>query len=102
MTHSGETEQVRQCGVRAARQCLARKVDEVDAFLSEWNPLSPWKAVVKPLDSAGSDDVYLVASKEEARKCFQIIDGKVRTGFTFCNCFFFSYRQQLHHNTWLA
>eukprot|EP00903_Cladosiphon_okamuranus_P016162 g14915.t1 len=70
-------EQVRSCGVRAARQSMARSAAEVKAFLDDWNPPSPWKAVVKPLDSAGSDDVFLVDSREEAVRCFEIIDGKV-------------------------
>ncbi|CAN0120218.1 unnamed protein product, partial [Discosporangium mesarthrocarpum] len=35
------------------------------------------KAVVKPLESAGSDDVYLCDSEEEVRKAFAVIDGKV-------------------------
>ncbi len=63
--------------MRAARQALARSVGEVTAFFEDWNPPSPWKAVVKPLDSAGSDDVFLVESREEAVRCFEIIDGKV-------------------------
>lgn len=63
--------------MRAARQSLARTVDEVKEFLDDWNPPSPWKAVVKPLDSAGSDDVFLVQTREEAVRCFEIIDGKV-------------------------
>ncbi|CAM9737898.1 unnamed protein product [Ectocarpus fasciculatus] len=72
-----ERERERAHGVRAARQCLARTVDQVTAFLDDWSPPSPWKAVVKPLDSAGSDDVFLVESREEAVRCFEIIDGKV-------------------------
>eukprot|EP00904_Undaria_pinnatifida_P012537 jgi/Undpi1/8413/HiC_scaffold_25.g10881.m1 len=70
-------EQVRSCGVRAARQSLASTVEEVGAFLDDWNPVSPWKAVVKPLDSAGSDDVFLVESRSEAEERFKFIDGKV-------------------------
>lgn len=71
---------MRSHGVRAARQCLARTVDEVTGFLDDWIPPSPWKAVVKPLDSAGSDDVFLVESREEAVRCFEIIDGKACGG----------------------
>ncbi|CAN0416316.1 unnamed protein product, partial [Discosporangium mesarthrocarpum] len=40
-------------------------------------PTDREKAVVKPLDSAGTDDVFLVTSREEAKECFSIIDGKV-------------------------
>lgn len=56
---------------------MANRLADVDAFLLEWSPALPWKAVVKPLDSAGTDDVYVVESREQARKCFEIIDGKV-------------------------
>lgn len=51
--------------------------------MDDWNPPSPWKAVVKPLDSAGSDDVFLVETREEAVRCFEIIDGKVRVDCPF-------------------
>ena len=81
--------------MRAARQALARSVGEVKAFLDDWNPPSPWKAVVKPLDSAGSDDVFLVESREEAVRSFEIIDGKVRVAgdlsMCVCVCVLFSY-----------
>lgn len=63
--------------MRAARQSFVRSLDEIEAFLDDWNPPSPWKAVVKPLDSAGTDDVFLIDSRKQARECFDIIDGKV-------------------------
>ena len=62
---------------------MASNLDGVGAFLDDWNPPSPWKAIVKPLDSAGSDDVFLVESKKEAEERFKIIDGKVRRMFFF-------------------
>lgn len=69
--------QIRSCGVRAAKQRLATRREDVEAFLDDWDPPSPWKAVVKPVDSAGSDDVFLVRSREQACKCFEVIRGKV-------------------------
>lgn len=59
---------------------MASNVDGVGAFLDDWNPPSPWKAIVKPLDSAGSDNVFLVESRGEAEERFKVIDGKV----SFC------------------
>jgi hypothetical protein len=43
---------VRAAGVRAVRQKFSRQWDEVEVFLSEWNP-SPFKVIVKPMESAG-------------------------------------------------
>jgi len=51
----GET--VRAAGVRAVRQQRATEWATVKAFLDEWQP-SPFLAVVKPIQSAGSDDVF--------------------------------------------
>lgn len=67
---------VRSHGVRAVRQMLARSWEDCEAFLLDWDP-DPFKAVVKPLESAGSDDVYLCNSLEDVKEAFSIIDGKV-------------------------
>ena len=67
---------MRSHGVRAVRQVLAHSWDDCEAFLLDWNP-NPFKAVVKPLESAGSDDVYLCHSVEDVKEAFSIIDGKV-------------------------
>ena len=37
----------------------------------------PFKAVVKPVESAGSDDVFLCKSKADVKKAFERINGKV-------------------------
>lgn len=55
---------------------MAHSWDDCEAFLLDWNP-NPFKAVVKPLESAGSDDVYLCHSVEDVKEAFSIIDGKV-------------------------
>jgi biotin carboxylase len=69
-------EKVRAAGVRAVRQKFSRRWDEVEAFLSEWNP-SPFKVIVKPMESAGSEDVTLCLSMEELHAAYHRILGKV-------------------------
>ena len=70
----GET--VRSAGVRAVRQLKSSVWGEIEAWLSAWNP-SPYKVIVKPLDSAGSDDVTLCLSEDEVKQAFGNIMGKV-------------------------
>lgn len=66
-------EAVRAAGIRAASQLRASTWAEMSALLVAWP--SPFRAVVKPLDSAGSDGISLCASKEEACAAFhRIID----------------------------
>jgi biotin carboxylase len=70
----GET--IRAAGLRAVRQQRATTWQEVEGFLADWTP-NPFKLIVKPLESAGSDDVTLCHSLPEARKAFEHIMGKV-------------------------
>ncbi|CAN0359024.1 unnamed protein product, partial [Ectocarpus fasciculatus] len=51
-------EAVRAAGIRAVKQLYATKWSEIAAFLEEWQP-DPFKVIVKPVDSAGSEDVTL-------------------------------------------
>ena len=69
----GET--VRAAGIRAVKQLRASTWGEIEAFLADWNP-DPFKVIVKPLDSAGSDDVTLCLSKNEVQAAFEHITGK--------------------------
>ena len=69
----GET--IRAAGIRAVKQLRASTWHEIDAFLSEWKP-DPFKAIVKPLDSAGSDDVTLCLSPADVKRAFEHITGK--------------------------
>ena len=69
----GET--VRSAGIRAVKQLKATKWTDIQAYLEEWRP-EPFKVIVKPIDSAGSDGVTLCRSMEEARKAFGDIIGK--------------------------
>jgi len=70
----GET--IRSAGLRAVKQLRATTWVEIESWLSEWNP-DPFKVIVKPMDSAGSDDVTLCQSWEEVRNAFGNIMGKV-------------------------
>mmetsp|Transcript_2629 Transcript_2629/g.2785 ORF Transcript_2629/g.2785 Transcript_2629/m.2785 type:complete len:536 (+) Transcript_2629:26-1633(+) len=70
----GET--VRAAGVRAVKQLRATTWGEIGAFLDEWKP-EPFKVIVKPMDSAGSDDVTLCHNVNEVQEAFGNIMGKV-------------------------
>uniref|UniRef100_A0A7S2SAZ8 ATP-grasp domain-containing protein n=2 Tax=Mucochytrium quahogii TaxID=96639 RepID=A0A7S2SAZ8_9STRA len=67
-------EAVRAAGVRAVEQSFAMCTEDVDNFLARWTP-EPYKIIVKPNESAGSDDVFLCHSDEEVRAAFRKIQG---------------------------
>jgi len=60
-------ETVRAAGVRAAKQILSKEWAEIEAFIVEWNP-SPFKVIVKPNQSAGSDHVFLCSNMAELKE----------------------------------
>ena len=61
---------------RAVMQIKTDKFDEtVEAWLKEWNPV-PFKVIVKPVESAGSDDVKLCLSAEEVKTHVEYILSK--------------------------
>jgi biotin carboxylase len=68
----GET--VRAAGVRAVQQTKAKGWGDVERFLRDWNP-DPFVVVVKPIQSAGSDDVFKCTSLGEVRAAFDKING---------------------------
>lgn len=74
-------EKVRSAGVRAVKQQLCTTLSEVREFLDTLIDRSganrPLKSVVKPVQSAGTDDVFLCTSLEEAELAFQRILGKI-------------------------
>jgi biotin carboxylase len=70
----GET--IRNAGLRAVRQLKASVWFDIENFISEWNP-NPFRVIVKPVDSAGSDDVTLCQSIEDVQKAFGNIMGKI-------------------------
>jgi biotin carboxylase len=70
----GET--VRTNGIRSVTQLLATTWDEVSDWLETWTP-DPYKLIVKPVDSAGSDGVTLCVNANEVKTAFDSIFGKV-------------------------
>lgn len=75
-------EKVRSAGVRAVLQRSCTSLEDVRDFLSTLP--KPMKCVVKPVQSAGSDDVFLCNTHEEAETAFSRIYGK-RNGLGLIN-----------------
>mmetsp|Transcript_20366 Transcript_20366/g.37850 ORF Transcript_20366/g.37850 Transcript_20366/m.37850 type:complete len:450 (-) Transcript_20366:173-1522(-) len=71
-----QQETIRKAGVRAAKQILATEWDEVEDFILEWQP-DPFKVIVKPNQSAGSDDVFLCTDLAETKAAFDCINGAI-------------------------
>jgi len=72
----GET--VRKAGIRAVKQIMANCWLQVEEFISDFSPY-PFRVVAKPNFGAGSDDVFLCKSKDELKKAFITINGKVNS-----------------------
>ena len=77
--HMGEA--VRSAGVRAVKQRFCRSASEVKVFLIDLKAhldkyQISFKCVVKPVQSAGTDDVFLCDSIDEAVTAFTRIFGK--------------------------
>ncbi|CAE7806005.1 ddaF, partial [Symbiodinium microadriaticum] len=70
----GET--IRAAGIRAVKQLRASTWGEIMEFLDEWRP-SPFQVVLKPISSAGSDDVILCQSVQGVQEAFGRIIGKI-------------------------
>jgi biotin carboxylase len=75
--HMGE--RVRSAGVRAVKQAVCTTEDQVNTFLKTIVPhggsLANLRCVVKPVQSAGTDDVFLCKSADEALVAFNKILG---------------------------
>lgn len=71
----GET--LREKGVRAVKQVKATSWEEAEDFITNDLKPSPFEVVLKPLESAGTEDVVLCFSLEEAKKTFDSILGKI-------------------------
>ena len=69
-------EKVRSAGVRAVKQLNCTSIEQLNIFLNSFT-CEPFKCVVKPNQSAGTDDVFLCDSFEEAAIAFNRILGKV-------------------------
>lgn len=70
----GET--IRAAGVRAVKQTIATEWEHIESFILDWNP-NPFKVIVKPNASAGSDDVFLCKNIDEVRAAFDCINGAI-------------------------
>jgi biotin carboxylase len=79
--HMGEA--VRAAGHRAVKQRSCKSLADLHEFISTLT-LKPFKCVVKPVQSAGTDDVFLCSSIEEAETAFKRIYGK-RNGLGLIN-----------------
>ncbi|KAG9404384.1 hypothetical protein AC1031_004594 [Aphanomyces cochlioides] len=71
----GET--IRAAGLRAVKQCLASTFEEAQEFVVNVLKPQPFKVIVKPVDSAGSDDVTLCKTFEDIRDCYRNVIGKI-------------------------
>lgn len=76
-------EAVRSAGHRAVKQQNCRDLKTLYAFLDTL-PQQPFKCVLKPAQSAGSDDVFLCNDYDEATVAFHRIVGK-RNGLGLIN-----------------
>ena len=75
-----QSECVRNAGLSAARQTLANSMADVEHFIADMEETCaaasiPFKAVVKPVEGAGSDGVSICNSAEEARAAFERLQG---------------------------
>ncbi|KAI9910935.1 hypothetical protein PsorP6_010826 [Peronosclerospora sorghi] len=71
----GET--LRAAGIRAVKQVKAKNWCEAEAFITQHLKPEPFEVVLKPLESAGTEDVVLCLSMEEAKRTFHSILGKI-------------------------
>lgn len=69
-------EQVRAAGLRAVQQARVSKWEQVEEWLENFTP-DPWRIIIKPLNSAGSDGVTLCENKEQLKQMFHELIGKV-------------------------
>ncbi len=87
-------EKVRRAGIRAVKQAQCTSVAELHAFRDQLRlelRLSldvPLHVVVKPAQSAGTDDVFLCATADEAEVAFKRILGKVGIFSQIAHCLF--------------
>lgn len=65
-------EAVREAGLRAVKQIMTCKWEDIPPFVDTLNSAS---FVLKPVDSAGSDGVYFCRDLEEARRAYDAIMG---------------------------
>uniref|UniRef100_A0A7S3JRM9 ATP-grasp domain-containing protein n=1 Tax=Aureoumbra lagunensis TaxID=44058 RepID=A0A7S3JRM9_9STRA len=72
-------EAVRKAGVRAVRQAKANNWTQAQGFIKELENQNHavFPLIVKPIESAGSDDVFKCNSSQEVRQAVERITGKI-------------------------
>ena len=70
-----QVEAVRAAGLDAPAQTLARTTEDVEAWLASGRFPAPFKAVVKPVEGAGSDGVSICDSADGVRAAYAALDG---------------------------
>ena len=70
-------EAIRGRGVRAVGQAICKDWSNAKAFIDEIDAAAPFKIVVKPNQSAGSDDVFLCDSEGDVKRAFDKINGAI-------------------------
>lgn len=72
-----QSEAIRAAGLDAVHQTLAHKVADVEEFIRsiEQSGATRFKAVVKPVEGAGSDGVTICDSAEAVRAAFRKLEG---------------------------
>ncbi|OQS05326.1 hypothetical protein THRCLA_20652 [Thraustotheca clavata] len=70
-------EKIRTAGMRAVKQCLAKTFENAKEYITNVLKPEPFQVIVKPVDSAGSDDVSLCKSLEDVENAYKSVIGKV-------------------------
>eukprot|EP00308_Calcidiscus_leptoporus_P000576 CAMPEP_0119373812 /NCGR_PEP_ID=MMETSP1334-20130426/27850_1 /TAXON_ID=127549 /ORGANISM="Calcidiscus leptoporus, Strain RCC1130" /LENGTH=552 /DNA_ID=CAMNT_0007391687 /DNA_START=97 /DNA_END=1755 /DNA_ORIENTATION=+ len=70
-----QMEAVRAAKLNACGQELAHSKADVEAFLASQKPATAFKAVVKPVEGAGSDGVFICDSPAQVRSAFSALEG---------------------------
>jgi len=68
-------EQIRKSGVRSVQQIRGSSWKDVEQFVMDY-PSTPYRLIVKPEQSAGTDSVYLCTTPQEVQSRFEQILGK--------------------------
>ena len=70
-----QIEAVRSAGLGAPFQAQVQSAEEVEEWLTRQEFAEPFKAVVKPVDGAGSDGVTICDSRDDVRRAFAGLEG---------------------------
>jgi len=70
-----QSEAIRAHGLDAVKQTLAHTADDVERFIAGFDPIGHFKAVVKPVEGAGSDGVSICNSADAVRAAYGRLEG---------------------------